>query len=147
MKHTSQRGIDLIKRHEGLSLEAYLCPANKWTIGYGHTRTAHEGDKITERLAEELLKQDLKFTEIRVNALTADLDLKQNQFDALVSFAFNVGCAAFAKSTLLKRIREGADNEEISKQFNRWVYAGGKKLNGLIKRRQDEANEYLRDQL
>ena len=136
----SQQGLDLIKRHEGLKLKAYICPAGIPTIGYGHTRTAQIGGTITEQQAEELLKQDVSYAEVGVYRQLPNL--KQNQFDALVSFVFNVGYGNFQKSTLLKRIKEGAACSEIKYQFSRWNKGGGKVLAGLTKRREDESNLY-----
>jgi len=137
---TSQSGLELIKKHEGLKLKAYLCPANVWTIGYGHTRTTQQGLVITQQQAEDLLKSDLDISE-KVVGFSGNYN--QNQFDALVSFVFNVGGGAFKSSTLLKKIKENATESEIRHQFSRWNKAGGKELAGLTKRRQDEANLYF----
>ena len=86
----SKNGIELIKKYEGCKLNAYLCPANVWTIGYGHTKNVKEGDKITQEMAEQLLVNDLQQFENAVNAYCLRA-LTQNQFDALVSFVFNLG--------------------------------------------------------
>ena len=148
----SFRGIDLIKRHEGLRLTSYKCPAGVWTIGYGHTGNVEHGETITEEVAEELLRQDLLLTETQLNKL--EIDFNQNQFDALISFIFNVGWGAFRTSTLLKEIRkninglwyyntDGVHCNSIREQFKRWKYGGGRVLPGLVKRREDEANLYL----
>jgi lysozyme len=139
---TSDKGLELIKKHEGLKLTAYKCPAGVWTIGYGHTRTAVSGIKITEWQAEELLKSDLRIAETIVNMSLKD-QLNQKQFDALVSFVFNVGAGAFQKSTLLKRIKANQEEHLIRHEFSRWDKAGGKVLAGLVRRRQDEANMYF----
>lgn len=138
---TSEKGIELIKKHEGCRLEAYKCPAGVWTIGCGHTRTAKEGMEITEAEAEELLKSDLKTAEKAVNR--HGLNINQNKFDALVSFVFNVGQGNFDNSTLLKKIKAGAEPHEIKNEFMKWVYAKGVKLPGLVKRRRDEAELYF----
>ena len=138
---TSEKGLALVKAHEGLRLNAYLCPAKIWTIGYGHTKNAKDGLIITEQKATELLKSDLKIAETCVNK--QELQINQNQFDALVSFVFNVGCLAFKNSTLLCTIKNGCTQEEITKQFNRWVNGGGRKLPGLIKRRKEESALYF----
>ena len=98
---TSQRGIDLIKSHEGLRTKAYMCPANVLTIGYGHTRSVFPGQVIDVKEAEELLKEDLIRFENAVNKYV-EVYLNQNQFDALVSFTFNVGISAFRNSTMLR---------------------------------------------
>ena len=137
---TSQNGLELIKKHEGLKLKAYLCPANVWTIGYGHTRTARQGMVISEQQAEDLLKSDLDISE---KVVKHSGNYNQNQFDALVSFVFNVGSGAFKSSTLLKKIKAGAPESEIRHQFSRWNKANGKELAGLTKRRQDEADLYF----
>ena len=138
----SQNGIDLIKCWEGLRLKAYKCPANVWTIGYGHTKTAKAGMTITNSQADKLLLEDLKGYEAAVNTFTIVL-LTQNQFDALVSFTFNVGIGAFRKSTLLRLVNQGRF-KEASNQFDRWVFGGGKQLPGLIARREAEKTMFLR---
>jgi lysozyme len=138
---TSDKGLELIKKHEGLKLTAYKCPAGVWTIGYGHTRTAKSGLTIEQRTADELLKQDVRFAEI---AVTKELpSITQSKFDALVSFVFNVGAGAFHRSTLLKRIKANQEEHLIRHEFSRWDKAGGKVLAGLVRRRQDEANMYF----
>lgn len=104
---TSKKGIELIKKHEGLRLEAYQCAANKWTIGYGHVILSGENLKIiTKQQAEELLMKDLSIAEKCVNE-NVKVEISQNQFDALVSFVFNVGCGAFKSSTMLKALNNG----------------------------------------
>lgn len=139
---TSKNGIDLIKAHEGLRLNAYLCPAGVPTIGYGHTKNVKLGDKITSEQAEKFLIEDLRTAENEVNKL--NLNINQNQFDALVSFIFNVGVGNFRKSTLLKRMKINVNDPDIEVQFNKWIYGGGKILPGLVKRRKDEAELYFR---
>lgn len=138
---TSQNGIELIKRHEGLRLGAYLDAAGVWTIGYGSTGGVRPGDVITEAQAEALLREDIRTAEREVGR--HKLNINQNQFDALVSFTFNVGSGNFRSSTLLKRIKENPDHPDIANQFRRWVYGGGKVLPGLIKRRAEEAKLYF----
>jgi lysozyme len=138
---TSQKGIELIKKHEGLRLRSYLCAAGHYTVGFGHTRTAAANLTISRQLAEDLLMQDLQFAEIAVSS--SGVLLNQNQFDALVSFAFNLGSTAFRGSSLLKKIRLNASEDEIRHQFSRWVHAKGKPIPGLIARRTDEANLYF----
>lgn len=139
----TQKGIDLIKRFEGLCLKAYKCPAGVWTIGYGHTQGVKEGDTITEIEAENLLKRDVCNFEINVRASVV-ANLNDHQYDALTSFAYNVGLGAFRKSTLLRIINKGnASEDDIRKQFDRWVYAGGKALPGLVRRRHAEADLYF----
>lgn len=133
---TSERGISLIKRFEGFRKDAYLCPAKVWTIGYGHTGDVLPSHTVNLEQAENLLKKDLKKFETGVAKLVR-VPLTQNQFDALVSFAFNIGLSAFGNSTLLAVLNEGK-YDRASKQFLRWTYANGKKLPGLITRRQAE---------
>jgi lysozyme len=137
----SARGIQLIKQHEGLRLEAYVCPAGKWTIGYGHTRTAARGLKITEEQADALLRQDIAFAELAVRQM--GVQLTQGQYDALVSFVFNVGIGAFRNSTLRQMVIDRKPDAEVAAQFGRWVYAGNRRLPGLVNRRKDEAALYL----
>ena len=139
----SKKGIDLIKRFEGCRLKAYRCPAGVWTIGYGHTNNVRPDDIITQNDAEELLKRDLKVHEDNVKRVVK-IALTQNQFDALVSFEYNVGYGAFANSTLLKLLNAGNYNG-ASKQFERWVYAGDRVLEGLVKRRKAERELFLSD--
>ena len=126
---------------EGCRLTAYRCPAGVWTIGIGHTRGVKKGQQITEAQALQLLKGDLQPCEQSVNNLK--VCKTQGEFDALVDFTFNLGAAALAKSTLLAKIRMGASEMEIRKEFSRWVYANKVKLAGLVKRRQWEADCYF----
>jgi len=132
--HTSEQGIALIKRFEGFSATPYICPAGKNTIGYGHVIGAGEdfSGPVSEEDAEKLLQDDVKVPEQAVNRLVT-AQLNQNQFDALVSLIYNIGAAAFQNSTLLRLIN--TENPAASEQFDRWVYAGGQKLDGLIARR------------
>ena len=136
----SDEGVALVKKHEGLRLKSYLCPAGKWTVGYGHTRSAEPGMMISEGFALQLLMVDLEAAEACVNR--QELNLTQRQFDALVCFVFNIGCAAFSNSILLKRIKRGATVDEIREQWMRWVHGGGKILPGLVKRREEEWRLY-----
>ena len=135
---TSNYGIDLIKQFEGLRLTAYKCAAGVWTIGYGHTEGVTGAMVITEATASELLAKDLEKFEAGVSGLVK-VEINQNQFDALVSFAFNVGLGNIAKSTLLKKINSGRPVGEVQAEFLRWNKAGGKVLAGLTKRRNAEA--------
>lgn len=136
----SQVGIDLIKHFEGLRLEPYQDSIGRWTIGYGHTGEGVENlGKITEEAAEFLLRQDLERFEDGVTGLLA-YDVEQNEFDALVSLAFNIGLKNFENSTLLKMINDGDQTIETeSQQFLRWNHAGGHVLPGLTNRREAEA--------
>ena len=140
-KRTSASGLKFIEQHEGLKLNAYLCPAGVWTIGIGHTGGVKEGDIITDKQAYELLKQDVRTAENAINI--ENLKLTQNQFDALVSFVFNIGVGAFKKSTLLKKIKANPKDASIANEFGKWVNAGGAKSAGLMNRRQKEVNLYF----
>lgn len=140
---TSDNGIDLIKRFEGCRLEAYRCPSNKFTIGYGHTKGVKQGQVITKQQAEEFLKSDISVFEMGINKL--GLNITQSQFDALVSFAFNLGLANLNSSTLLRKIKICSTDLSIVKEFGKWINAGGRKLDGLIKRRNAEAKLYFKD--
>lgn len=138
---TSNRGIDLIKEFEGLSLKAYLCPAGRWTIGYGHTAGVRKGQVITQDDAGRMLADDCHVAERTLNAL--GVNFRQEQFDALVSWIFNLGTGSFSTSTLRKRILAGAADEQVADEIVRWVNAGGKPMPGLMRRRVAEANMFL----
>lgn len=139
MKATNT-AIELIKSFEQLRLNSYRCPAGVWTIGYGHTDGVNQGMLITEKTADAFLKQDIRNAEHCVNQM--GVDLTQGQFDALVSFVFNIGVQAFRISTLRRFIMSNPDDPKIADEFRRWVYAGNKKLPGLIKRREKEIELY-----
>lgn len=134
---TSQDGVELICHFEGLRLEAYLCPANVWTIGYGHTKGVKEGDVIDQEQAEALLIEDLAEFEEYVNH-AVEIDLEQHQFDAIVAWTFNLGPGNLRESTLLNRINYGPLSE-VPFQIQRWTRAGGQVLEGLVRRRKAEA--------
>ncbi|MGL4230893.1 MAG: lysozyme [Casimicrobium sp.] len=138
----SDAGLDLIKEFEGLRLEAYLCPASVWTIGYGTTRGVKEGMKITREEAERFLRADVEKYEQAVNELMQQGFTSQTQFDAFVSLAYNIGRQAFATSTALKRHRNGdfAGAADAITWFNR---GGGRVLPGLVRRREAEKKLYL----
>jgi GH24 family phage-related lysozyme (muramidase) len=133
----SNKGLDLIKFYEGLELEAYKCAAGVLTIGYGWTHDVKEGDTITEERAEELLREGIVQYENAVHDLV-DVPLEQHQFDALVSWVYNLGKANLAASTLLKKVN-AQEFDEVPDQIRRWNKAGGKVLEGLTKRRESEA--------
>lgn len=142
-REISDNGIKLVKNFEGLSLKAYLCPAGVWTIGYGSTLGVKKGDRLEdEEEAEDLLLRDLMKFEDAVTKLVK-VDLNQNQFDALVSFTYNVGIGAFKKSTLLKVLNMGK-YDLVPDQFGRWIYANGKVLSGLKRRRAQEAALFIK---
>ena len=133
----SQEGVNLIKHFEGCRLEAYKCPAGVWTIGYGHTKGVKEGDAIEQEAAEAFLIEDLESFEQAVTRLV-EVPLTQQQFDALVSWTFNLGAGNLAESTLLRKLNN-YQYAEVPEQMMRWVRAGGKVLDGLVRRRAAEA--------
>jgi lysozyme len=133
----SQEGVNLIKHFEGCRLEAYKCPAGVWTIGYGHTKGVKEGDAIEQEAAEAFLIEDLEAFEQAVARLVK-VPITQQQFDALVSFTFNLGAGNLAASTLLRKLNN-YQYIEVPEQMMRWVKAGGQVLDGLVKRRAAEA--------
>lgn len=138
----SQTGLDKIKRHEGLRLYPYKDEAGHWTIGYGHKLLPGEWyDKINEQQAEDLLRQDLAIAESAVNDLVK-VPLSQNQYDALVSFVYNVGVNAFRESTLLRKLNAG-DYTGAAAEFPRWKYAGGKVSSILVRRRAREQDLFV----
>lgn len=146
MMKTSKKGIDLIKKYEGLRLKAYKCPAGIWTIGYGHTNGVMKGDVTNEIGATEMLKEDLAWAERAVAATGAKLN--QNQFDALVSLTFNIGSGNFKKQWL-EVVKANPDDGRLYEKFQKWVKATdpatGEKvtLPGLVKRRKEEADLYF----
>ena len=137
----SSKGLNLIKHWEGYRSNAYKCPAGVWTIGYGHTKGVYEGQKITSYEADIMLKEDLAVFEGAVSRFVK-VNLTQGQFDALVSFAFNVGVSAFQNSTLLRLLNKG-DYDGAAGQFQRWVKAGKQTLPGLVRRRESERKVFL----
>lgn len=136
MRHINQAGIDLIKLFEGYRSESYRCSGNTWTIGYGHTRNVRPGMRVTQGEAERLLREDLRDAELSVSQLI-DVPLTNNQFAVLVSFVFNFGHGALRTSTLRRLLNQG-DYDSVPEQLRRWVYAGGKRLTGLERRREAE---------
>ena len=142
--NVSTQCVDLVKHFEGLYLKAYLCPANVWTIGYGHTGLKHNdgtvkrGRVITEKQAEALLMQDLNTKYAPDVERLVKVPLDQHEFDALVSFHFNTG--ALGRSTLLKKLNAG-DKAGAAAEFLKWTRGGGKVLPGLVRRR--KAEQYL----
>lgn len=142
----SENGLSMIASFESFEPKAYYCPAGVLTIGYGHTGTNAQGqelqenDTVNHEQAMRLLYEDVLWAEDAVNEQR--LHLTQNQFDALVSFVFNVGATAFAQSTLLKKLKS-CDFEEAADEFLRWNKAGGKVLRGLTARREAERDLFL----
>lgn len=141
MRHITQDGIDLIKRFEGFSSTVYICPAGYPTIGYGHlVRSGESYTEISETEAEELLRKDVESAERAVLRLV-NVPLTDGQFDALVSFTFNLGSGALQRSTLRRKVNRQA-HSEVPEQLMRWVWARGKRLKGLVKRRESESTLY-----
>lgn len=137
--NVSERGLALIREFEGCRLTAYRDAVGIWTIGVGHTGPdVEEGLVITEAEADTFLREDVKHAERCVNRLLGGTPTTQGQFDALVSFTFNLGCDALRRSTLLSVLLAG-DDEMASREFVRWNKAGGKVLAGLTRRREAEA--------
>jgi lysozyme len=143
MMRISQNGLDLIKQHESFSSVPYFCPAGKLTIGYGHRVLSGENfTSITEAEAEDLLRKDANIAENCINN-AVKVAVTQNQFDALASLAFNIGCRSFTGSTLLKFLN-AQDYRGAANQFLRWKYAGGIVLSGLVNRRNLERQLFLK---
>lgn len=141
----SEKGLGLIKEFEGLQLKAYKCPAGKWTVGYGHTSGVTATMCITEAEAERMLRDDLAPVERLLNRMK--VNFRQEQFDALCSFIFNVGAANFNASTAKKRILGGQSDQAIVAALKLWNKAtvNGKKvvLAGLVKRREAEGRMFM----
>lgn len=135
----SENGLSLIKKFEGFSAKPYLCPAGKLTIGFGHVIKKGEefpDSGINVINAEKLLKTDVGIAEKAI-AKWVNIPISQHQFDALVSFVYNIGTRAFRGSTMLRLLRENKP-EQAAGEFSKWIYAGGKVQNGLLKRRAEE---------
>ena len=138
----SNKGIALIKEFEGCRLQSYRCSAGVWTIGYGHTgKDIKEGMTITQQEADDWLMVDCNRV-LQMLRDTLRVPIRQNQLDALVSLGFNIGTEAFRKSTLMSLVNRNPDDMNIPEQFDRWVYAGGKVMNGLVRRRKAEGRLY-----
>lgn len=134
------KGLDLIRFFEGLELNAYQCAAGVWTIGYGHTKDVQQGMTISEARANEMLAEELNEYESYINGLVT-VELNQDQFDAMVSWVYNLGVGNLKASTLLKVLNAG-DYDGVPAQMMRWNKAGGKVLEGLTRRRQAEADMF-----
>ena len=137
----SDAGLELIKRFEGVRLIAYDDGVGVWTIGVGHTKGVKPGDVATAEQVDQWLREDAQEAEQAVNRLVR-APLSQAQFDALVSFVFNLGAGALERSTLLKRLN-GRDYDAAANEFLRWNIAGGRVLAGLTKRRIAERMLFL----
>lgn len=152
----NKRGIEIIKSREGCKLQSYLCPAGKWTIGYGSTfyengKPVKEGDVITQERAESLFKNTVKYFHDEIVNKLLKVRLNDDQLSALVSFAYNVGLdidadllpEGLGDSTLLKKVNANPNDPSIEKEFLKWTKSNGKVLKGLVLRRQEEANLYF----
>ena len=147
----TEKGKAMIRQFEGCRLVAYKCPAGYWSVGYGNRYYAdgtpvQEGDKIDQETANRLLDITIDKFEKQVRLLLGDallVTLPKEAIDPLISFSFNVGTGAFAKSTLLKKIKENKLNfDGIEAEFMKWNKGGGKVLPGLVKRRKAEFQLY-----
>ena len=134
----SQEGIALIKKFEGCELDAYQDAVGVWTIGYGHIKGVKEGMQITKAQAEEMLVEELNEYEGYINNMVT-VELNQNQYDAMVSWVYNLGGGNLKASTLLRVLNQG-EFDGVPAQIMRWNKAGGKVLEGLTRRRQAEAD-------
>jgi len=142
----NKAGKDLVKHFEGCKLKAYKCPANVWTIGYGNTfyedgSKVKEGDVITQERANELFDIIINDFARMTDALVKS-DVSENNFSAIVSFAFNVGTGNLKKSTLLKKVNVNPKDPTIKAEFMKWTKANGVVLKGLVRRREAEAKLY-----
>ena len=144
MRHVTEEGLDLIKQFEGFSPTIYNCPGGWPTIGYGHVVRDHEwarfANGIGERLGGDVLRCDVRTAERSVLRLI-HVPLDNGQFDALASFAFNLGGGSLQRSTLRRKVNRG-EHDEVPAEFVRWVWAGGRRLRGLVRRREAEARRY-----
>lgn len=138
---TSEETKQQMKKWEGLKLFAYLDTGGVPTIGYGHTKGVSIGDAITPQQANKLFDDDIAIFEKEVNRVKRKLT--QNQFDALVSFCFNVGISAFRRSTLRRYVEMGMSADYIVKEFGRWIHDNGKPIKGLKERRKFEASLWM----
>lgn len=147
--NASENCINLIKEYEGVRLQSYLCPAGKWTIGYGSTRwidgsTVLSGQRINMDMANSLLKYHISQIEKRI----PDLGFNQNQFDAVISFCFNIGLSGFMNSTMHRKMKTNVNDITIRDEFMKWTKARVKgkltELRGLVNRRKAEADLYFK---
>jgi len=142
----NKAGRDLIKRFEGCKLKAYKCPANLWTISWGLTfypdeTKVKEGDVITQQQAEDYFNAIVDDFAKKVDALIKS-NVTDNNFSALVSFAYNVGMGNFQRSTLLRKVNANPKDKTILAEFKKWTRANGEVLKGLVRRRDAEAKLY-----
>ncbi len=142
----NKAGKDLIKRFEGCKLKAYKCPAGLWTISWGLTfypdgTKVKEGDVITQQQAEDYFNAIVDDFAKKVDALIKS-NVSENNFSALVSFAYNVGMGNFQRSTLLRKVNANPKDKTILAEFKKWTRANGEVLKGLVRRRDAEAKLY-----
>lgn len=146
----SQKGLDLLKRFEGIKLKPYLCPAGIATISIGctyypdGTKVKLTDPPIGEPKAIEIFKNIIKHYESSVDSFCRD-DINQNQFDALVSLCYNIGVRALKNSTLIKKVNLDLNDPLIKNEFKKWNKSGGKVLNGLTLRREEESKLYFNE--
>ena len=141
----SKDGVDLIKHFEGCKLEAYQCSGDVWTIGHGHTKGVEEGQKITKKIAAAFLQEDIEMVETHVTRLVT-VELEQHQWDALISWCFNLGCGNLRSSTMLQVINRG-EIDQVTSELIRWDKSNGKALAGLTRRRKSEATLFDKGEL
>ena len=143
--YITKLAFEKIKEFEGWKLQAYQDAAGVWTIGYGHTYNVRQGDKISQQYADMLLQEDIEHVERHLIALH-DPEVgcwTKAQLDAVVCFAFNVGIQRWRTSTLRRYIMQDKPAQKIVEEWMHWVYAGGKQLPGLVKRREWEAERFF----
>lgn len=144
MYRLTAKGLDMIRRHEGFSPVIYTCPAGYRTIGHGHVVLRHEQDRfaagITPDEAMALLRLDAELAERSVSRLV-NLPLSDGRYDALVSFTFNLGAGALQRSALRRKVNRG-EHEAVPAELMKWIWAGGRRLPGLLRRRREEAACY-----
>jgi len=145
----SKNCIDLIKKFEGFRSEAYQDSVGIWTVGYGSTmwpdgKNVQPGQRMTIQEAEAVMTWELTRKGKEILSGLPTTIINQNQYDALVSFAYNLGVGALLKSTLFKKLKVNPNDPSIRTEFMRWVNAGGKRLTGLVGRREAEANLYFK---
>lgn len=149
MRHITDEGLSIIKRFEGFSPTIYICPAGYPTIGYGHVVLPGErhrfNSSITQTAAAELLRRDVRMAESAVVRLITS-PLADGQFDALVSFTFNLGAGALQRSSLRKKVNRG-EHGDVPVELKKWVWSAGRKLPGLMRRRQAEGALYSAEML
>jgi lysozyme len=146
MRHVTDQELALIKRFEGFSATPYLCPAGWWTIGWGAIRgldgqsVTAASPPVTEEEAEALLRRDVAVAERAVLRLIT-VPLSDGRYDAVASFAFNLGGGALQRSTLRRKVNR-QEHDDVPNEFRKWIWGGGRKLPGLIRRREAEAMLY-----